>query len=349
MLEFYDESTEIYNGYLKYYNTPSLEMSKLENIAIVNEDGRTKVTFDREVAIDSINNNDLKFDLNECNYVAIATGDLIDNLVKQHTETPIFSKDCYKIANNIELEIETTVSDFFDNNVGSSFVTPSVSYPLSLTTTAITNESMKRTSGTDIISENLPEAFTPTITVTSSKITTNTIISNITTAMIITTESTTTESTTIESTTTVSTTTESTTTESTTTESTTTESTTTVSTTTESTTTVSTTTESTTTESITTESITTESTTTESTTTESTTTESTTTVLTTKVYSTTAKSSTPILYVDMFDYYFNIDMKIREIFTDELSDPNSDKYKSLNIRLKKFVCIFWVIIVFVIN
>ena len=36
MIEFNGEKTNLYNGYLKYYNTPYIEDSKLINVNVLN-------------------------------------------------------------------------------------------------------------------------------------------------------------------------------------------------------------------------------------------------------------------------------------------------------------------------
>ena len=69
MLEFNGENFVAYNGYLKYYNTPFMEDSKIVNVNVINENGNTVIKFQRKVIVDSINIPDMKFDLSRCTYV----------------------------------------------------------------------------------------------------------------------------------------------------------------------------------------------------------------------------------------------------------------------------------------
>ena len=98
MLEFSGDDIEIYNGYLKYYNTPFIEDSKIENLNVLNKDGRTQINFDRKIRIDSINLDGAQFDLTRCTYVAVAHGDLDNDIPIQHTDTPKFSDQCFVLA-----------------------------------------------------------------------------------------------------------------------------------------------------------------------------------------------------------------------------------------------------------
>lgn len=97
MLHFSSEF-KIYNGYLKYYNSPVVEDSQLTDLEVKDEGGVTTVTFHRAIHVKSVHKENTWFDLTQCNYVAVARGGLDGEVVRQHLDTPVFSEDCYKLA-----------------------------------------------------------------------------------------------------------------------------------------------------------------------------------------------------------------------------------------------------------
>lgn len=59
------------------------------------EDGVMKLTFKRSVSLETISD----IDLNDCNYVVVATGPLIDDQMRMHNHVPQFSSQCFRLAN----------------------------------------------------------------------------------------------------------------------------------------------------------------------------------------------------------------------------------------------------------
>lgn len=54
-----------------------------------------KLTFKRSVSLETISD----IDLNDCNYVVVATGPLIDDQMRMHNHVPQFSSQCFRLAN----------------------------------------------------------------------------------------------------------------------------------------------------------------------------------------------------------------------------------------------------------
>lgn len=59
------------------------------------ENGVMKLTFKRSVSLETISD----IDLNDCNYVVVATGPLIDDQMRMHNHVPQFSSQCFRLAN----------------------------------------------------------------------------------------------------------------------------------------------------------------------------------------------------------------------------------------------------------
>ena len=84
-----------------------MENSPIQNIHLTNADGLTTITFERQRLIRSININ-ADFDLSNCNYIAVGTGEYIKNLVIQHSDTPVFSSECFMLADMKIMETTST-------------------------------------------------------------------------------------------------------------------------------------------------------------------------------------------------------------------------------------------------
>lgn len=59
------------------------------------ENGVMKLTFKRSVSLETISD----IDLNDCNYIVVATGPLIDDQMRMHNHVPQFSSQCFRVAN----------------------------------------------------------------------------------------------------------------------------------------------------------------------------------------------------------------------------------------------------------
>ena len=86
------------SSYLKYYNAPLIEISPITNLRVMQLNGLTSITFERELIIQSINNPTSIFDMRQNNYIAIGTGNLVDGVVQTHTEYPVFSNASYNLT-----------------------------------------------------------------------------------------------------------------------------------------------------------------------------------------------------------------------------------------------------------
>lgn len=106
------------NSYLKHYNAPQIENSTLENVAIDNFNGRSKISFSRKILINSVNSESSQFDLSQCNYIAIGNGNLVDDSVQTHLDYPVFTNQCYNLTEHINPIITTTIDpNPFDINL----------------------------------------------------------------------------------------------------------------------------------------------------------------------------------------------------------------------------------------
>ena len=87
-----------------------MENSPIQNIHLTNADGLTTITFERQRLIRSININ-ADFDLSDCNYIAVGTGEYIKNLVIQHSDTPVFSSECFTLADMKIMKTTSTLAN----------------------------------------------------------------------------------------------------------------------------------------------------------------------------------------------------------------------------------------------
>lgn len=80
-----------------------------------------KLTFKRSVSLETISD----IDLNDCNYVVVATGPLIDDQMRMHNHVPQFSSQCFRVANTSRAttkmtSLSTKILDFTKTIIPSS-------------------------------------------------------------------------------------------------------------------------------------------------------------------------------------------------------------------------------------
>ena len=174
--------------YLKYYNSPLRENTNLTFYNKTDQAGITTVYFERPRLINSSQSSS-GFNLSNCNFMAFAVGLYLNNRVFPHSEIPVFSSNCYQLADNLQ----TTYSAPLATTTSTSKTSSSSSFQITTTTsTTSTPTSTTKITTTSFTTTNIPS-------------TTKTAIS--TTTTIQTTKTSTTSTSTISSTTTTTTTT----------------------------------------------------------------------------------------------------------------------------------------------
>lgn len=79
-----------------------MENSHVMNVVQREENGLTKIKFERNITLPTISETSLYKD---CNYIAVASGPIIDTQIRTHTYIPKFSTHCFQLTNNPKNEI----------------------------------------------------------------------------------------------------------------------------------------------------------------------------------------------------------------------------------------------------